>query len=532
MAQEFNTNLISVASNFLEALKVPFTKRTLRQRLETHPYYPSLFSLSEVFNWYSIENKGMEISQKQLDELPLPFLAYLKIKEIGSKDFVNVTEITNDSVTYYYGKEKTVSREDFINSWLSNIVFLAETTEKSKEKDFDKNKKKEIRDRNKMYWLLFGFSSILINGVFNYVSSSTDSVPSLIFLLFTLMGLAISVLLLIYEVDKSNTFVKNICIGGVKTNCDAVLGSSAAKLLGISWGEIGFFYFCSLALFLLIPGIPFLEKIPYLSYVSVLSALYMPFSIFYQYKVVGQWCRLCLFVQAVLFLNLCLALRFGNFAVNFSTANSIFFIGCAIFPVLLWYSLKPVIVKAKDADKFLAAYKRLFTRQDVFNLTLADQDEAPDGWQNLGIQKGNPDAENIILKVCSPACGHCFTSHAVFNEILSDNDNVKLVILYDIKKEEGNIRRLPVRHFLALSEHRNGKQTEAMDYWYLNENRNYDTLKQNFPADEGLLEKQDAKINAMREWCLTAEIQYTPTVFINGKKLPSTFNLSDLKDIF
>jgi uncharacterized membrane protein len=536
MAQEFNTKLISVAANFLEALNVPFTKKTLKQTLEANPYYPSLYSLSEVFNRYNIENKGLEVDPEQLDELPLPFMADISIQGIGGKDFVNVTQVTKDSVTYYYGKEKTISRNEFINSWRSNIVFLAEATNKSKEKDFDKNKKTVAKDNIRIYLLLLGFSLILIRGIYTYLTASNDIIAASSFFLFTFMGLAISVLFLIYEVDKSNTFVKNICTGDAKTNCDAVLGSKAATLFGIiSWGEVGFFYFFSIALFLLIPGIPFVEKIPYISYISILSAMYIPFSIFYQYKVVKEWCRLCLFVQAVLFLNLCWVLQFGYFAINPSCSNLILFITCAVFPILLWYTLKPIIIKAKDADKFLAAYKRLYSRQDVFNLTLADQEEALNGWQNLGgIEKGNPNAKNIILKVCSPSCGHCNKAHGIFNELLQANDNLKVITIYGISNDErDDDLRLPVKHFLALAEQENKKSVEeAMDYWYLNNNREYYSLKEKFPVSDELLEKQRVKIKAMRVWYDAAEIEYTPTVFVNGKKLPSTFNLSDLKGVF
>ncbi|MFH1003956.1 MAG: vitamin K epoxide reductase family protein [Bacteroidota bacterium] len=532
MAQEFNTGLISVVTNFLKTLNFPFTKRILKQRLEANPYYPSLYSISEVFNWYNIENKGLQIEKEQLDELPLPFLAYLKIPEIGAKDFVNVTKITNNSVTYYYEKEKTIAKDDFIEKW-SNVVLLAQVNNKSKERDFDKNKKAVVLDRNKKYLLLFGFSLILINGIFNYVISSNNLIASSIFLLFTFIGLFVSVLLLIYEVDESNTFVKNICTGGIKTNCNAVLKSKAAKLFGISWGEIGFFYFCFFALFLLMPGVQFIEKISYISYISVLAAMYIPFSLLYQHMVIKQWCRLCLFVQAVLFLNLSWTLMFGNFVIHFNKINIVFFSGCAIFPIILWYVLKPIIVKANDADNFLSAYKRLFARQDVFNLILAEQADAPDGWQNLGIHKGDPKAENIILKVCSPACKYCFTSYAIFNEILSNNNKVRLVIIYNVTNDKEDERRLPVKHFLALAEQGNGKQVEeAMDYWYLNETRNYDTLKQNFPLTEDILENQVAKIDEMRNWCKTGEITYTPTVFINGKQLPSLRYLDDLKDVF
>lgn len=126
MAVEFNTSLISVVSNFLETLNVPFTKKTLKHRLEANPYYPSLYSISQVFKWYTIENRGLQVKVEQLDKLPLPFLAYVSNKEIGSKDFVNVINVSNDSVTFYNGKEKTVTKDDFIRSWQSNIVLLAE----------------------------------------------------------------------------------------------------------------------------------------------------------------------------------------------------------------------------------------------------------------------------------------------------------------------------------------------------------------------------------------------------------------------
>ncbi len=533
MAQEFDTKLVPVTINFLKLLKVPFTKSTLKRRLEENPYFPSLYCISEVFNWYKIENKGIRIEKEQLDELPLPFMAYVTNDEIASTDFVNVTNVTIDSVTFYDGKEHTITKDEFVYRWSSNIVFLAEVVDNSKERGFNKNRREEIKQRNKLYFLLLGFSLILINGTINYLFSSHDFTASLTLLLFSLSGLFISVLLLIYEIDKSNAFVKNICTGGVRTDCQAVLGSKGAKLFGISWAEIGFFYFGFLALFLLIPEISYSEKIMYLSYISVLSALYIPFSLFYQYKIVKQWCRLCLIIQAILFLNLVWVQKFGDFNSYFDRMNVIFFLSCVIMPILLWYSLRPVIIKARDADNFLASYKRLSTRTDVFNLILVDQPVITNGWEKLnGIEKGNPNAENIIFKVCSPSCGHCNIAHGIFNEILYNNDNVKVITIYFVSNQDDDNRRLPVKHFLALAEQKDENLTKAMDYWYLSEDRNYSTLKQKFPLPEELLNDQTDKVQNMRDWCKAAEISYTPTVFINGKQLPSTFDLANLKDMF
>ena len=534
MAEEFNNSLLNVASHFLKDLRVPYTKNAFRRCLETHSYFPSLYSLSEVLNEYNVENKGLKITPEQVDELPVPFLAYYQIKATGAKDFVNVMKVSPDSVTYYYDKEKTISKEEFLRDWAENTVLIAEKTKESGEKEYEQNKKQEIKNRAKKNLLIAGFALFVIAGIYKYFNTNVSITAGASILLFSLGGLVVSVLLLVYEIDKSNAFVKNICTGGTKVNCNAVLGSKASKIFGVSWGEMGFFYFAAFTLFLLIPNISFQEKTPYLSYVSALSACYIPFSIYYQYKVVKQWCRLCLMVQAILFLSLIWTFAFGKFTFSFSNSEILFFIGSALLPVLLWYTLKPILLNANDKRKFEAAYKRLYSRKDVFELTLSDQEKAPDGWQYLGIHKGNPDAENVILKVCSPLCKHCFISHAIFNEILEKNSNVRLVILYDIDAgEEDNQRRLFVRHFLALAEQENKKLVgEAMDYWYLNENRNDDTLKEIYPVPEEILARQESKIDLMREWCRVAEISYTPTVYINGMQLPGTFNLEDLKDYF
>jgi uncharacterized membrane protein len=534
MAQEFDTQLTSVAVSFMTSLKVPFTRKHLKNRLMQNPFYPSLYCVKQVLEEYSIECSGLKVESDQLTELPLPFLAYIKLEEIGSKDFVNVTDVTDDSITFFSGKKNIISKNEFIERWSTNIVLLAESDEKSKEQSFEKNKKRENANRSEQYLLWAGVTLILVYFIGRYLINSDNIITALSILTPTLLGFAISILILVHEIDKSNTFVKNICTGGVKTNCAAVLNSNAAKLFGISWGEIGFFYFAFLILFLLSPEMPFFEKTPLISLFAILAATYIPFSLLYQYIIVKQWCRLCLAVQGILALNLLWAYKFGGFNVSFDRINYLSLFCSLIVPILLWYLLKPVIVNAKNANAFLASYKRLSTRLDVFTLMLQDQKEILDGWQTLGgIEKGNPNADNIIFKVCSPACSHCNAAYASLNDLFSIDHNVKLITIFFVTNDEGDDRRFPVKHFLALNQLGDMKLLQkAMDYWYLTEDSNYPTLQQLFPVHETLLKEQESKINVMRDWCQRAEISYTPVFFINGRQLPSTIEITDLKDFF
>lgn len=47
----------------------------------------------------------------------------------------------------------------------------------------------------------------------------------------------------------------------------------------------------------------------------------------------------------------------------------------------------------------------------------------------------------------------------------------------------------------------------------------------------GEVEKQKETLEAMATWCKEAGITYTPTIFINGKRLPETYSIDELKNI-
>ena len=72
---------------------------------------------------------------------------------------------------------------------------------------------------------------------------------------------------------------------------------------GVSWSEAGFFYFAATTLFLF-TGINRQASFLIIASVSTMASAYIPFSIYYQWKVVKQWCPLCLTVQAILLLEL------------------------------------------------------------------------------------------------------------------------------------------------------------------------------------------------------------------------------------
>lgn len=45
------------------------------------------------------------------------------------------------------------------------------------------------------------------------------------------------------------------------------------------------------------------------------------------------------------------------------------------------------------------------------------------------------------------------------------------------------------------------------------------------------LKKQEEEIDKMRAWCDEAEITFTPTIYVNGYRLPEKYKVEELKYI-
>ncbi|MCB0709725.1 MAG: thioredoxin domain-containing protein [Chitinophagaceae bacterium] len=538
MAQSYNTNLFNVAKFYLKQLNVPHTQAYLKEQLQQNPYYPSLYSLSNVFEKYSIDNMSYTVDEESLTKIEPPFITYCSAQNTG-KDFVLVTKITDSSVWYIAGGNtaKQLRKDEFLKQW-QKIVFVAEANVDSGEPGYEE-KIKVQNLKNRKQSLLYTGVALLVGlmicltiahaGAGNYIAASVITAIKLI-------GVAITVLLLIYEIDKSNSFVKNICSAGKQTNCDAVINSKAGKILGFTWAEAGFFYFSSTTLFLLFPGLSFANKLPLLAIAGTFAASYIIFSIYYQWRVVKQWCPLCLAVQAVLFLELIWGI-FNYWSANIRipdvNLNILIYLAVSLLlPLVLWYLLKPLFLAAKVAPQYYAAYKRLLYNPDTFNSLLLQQPVVPDGWQKLGIDIGNPEAPGTIIKVCNPYCGPCAKAHPVLEELVKHNKNVKVKVIFTTANNENNPGAKPVKHLLAIASKKDPGLTEqAMDDWYLPAKKDYELFAAKYPLNGELLE-QESKMDLMKAWCDEAEITFTPTIFINGRRLPETYSINELKNIF
>ncbi len=74
------------------------------------------------------------------------------------------------------------------------------------------------------------------------------------------------------------------------------------------------------------------------------------------------------------------------------------------------------------------------------------------------------------------------------------------------------------------------KTKNALDAWYLSPEKDYEQFASKFPVKVSLKDQQE-KVNAMNQWVREAAIAFTPTLFINGYRLPEDYSIEDLKNI-
>jgi uncharacterized membrane protein len=532
MVTTFDTQLKNVAFLYARLINARITKTSLYSDLEESPFYPSILSLSKTFSKYDIPNKSFKVSTGDFDRLSAPFLALLK-KDISNNDFVLVTKISDNSISYIYDKKKTkiVSREKFFRDF-KEVVWVAEPGAQSGETDFEKKLQQEKFLRYKKYGLFFIAISILLIAIF--ANAPHDSLPVFfMILLLKITGCFIGCILLLYELDENNAIIQSICTGGndKKKNCGSVLNSNASRIFGISLGEICFFYFASTSLILLFPGFSLHLKLFLLAAGNICTVPFILFSLYYQLRIVKQWCKLCLATVSVLLIELICFLMFfwQKMHPQPITVSDVCVLACCIvLPVISWYALKPVFIKALEYSTYYAAFKRLDNDPDIFNLQLHKQERIYPGYENLGLVIGNPKGTIDIVLVSDLFCNPCGRAHVLLHDLVQKNKNMQLRIIFTNENTETNKGGNIVKHLMAIAD-TGGDIIHALGDWYLN--RDPAEIVTKYPVQEADTERQAVPSTEMHAWYIAADIKFTPAIFINGYALPGNHSPEDLKNI-
>ena len=530
-------NCEEIAIEFCKQLKVRATETSIKEDILQHPDYPSLLTLSDVLKNMKTDNMSLKTTVENLVNLPLPFVAQVYGKNTRNSLFAIIDKIDSENVEWYNPeghKTENISFEDFAKQF-TGYVLIAEADETSEEQNYrlKLNGERRIGFWNSVIALLFPILFIIISCKSFLTLGFSVSLAPVIYLLLTLVGCAVGILLLLYEIDQHNPTLQKVCHAGRKTNCAAILNSDASRIFGISWSCLGFTYFAGTFLALMFGGVINDKFLFIAAWINTLVLPYVFYSIYYQGRIAKEWCPMCLLVQLVLVLQFVTAL-FGGFhgtipsVGNIDSGVILIFALCFMVVFVVVQLLIPSLKNSKEGKQSKMELQRLKHNSQIFDALLLKQKQIDHSLDGLGVTLGNPDAQIHIVKVCNPYCGPCAKAHPIIDDLVTNNPNIRVQVIFTATPQKEDIRNLPVKHFLTFDRNNNKSMLEkSLNDWYLAEIKDYDTFKHKYPIDDHL--DFTTEIQAMSEWCNNVGISFTPTFFVNGNQLPDIYHVSDLK---
>ena len=507
----------------LKALSLPVDSNKIIAELEKHPDYPSLLAISDVLSNFHIENNAYRITADQIPVVACPFIVHT---HSNGGEFLTVNEIDDQKVivsSEKWNKHKMELSE--FKKLFDGIILTIEPSLLPRTIEVPFARLSGIKP-------LFAagvLSLTLIAGVVfhsNYFENYSWQI--LLLTLFTTAGLITSILLLVQSIDSNNPLVQKLCSGN-NTDCKAILSSKAATVFeGLSWSEVGFFYFSGNWLALLF-GHHSTALLQALAILNIMSLPYTFYSIYYQARVAKQWCLLCCTVQGLLWLELIPSVTAFNKPFNMPDAAvwSTLFISF-LLPVTLWVLIKPLFLKAQQIKPLKDQLRKFKYNSELFNSMLNNQPKYSLPSEDWSIVLGNTEASTSITMVTNPYCPPCSATHKLLDDLLEQRTDIQARIVFTANNTDEDIKTPVSRHLMALNQLADKEIIKkALNDWYEQKQKNYQAWAKVYPVE--LNETEYYKIDNQKAWCEMAEVTATPTLLLNGYRLPEYYQLPDLK---
>lgn len=508
----------NVFTSFLELLNVKHTKSFSNKYFNEHPHKYNLYGLSKMLSDYGVENAATKIEDKEnnIQNIETPFIAYTGI------DFIPVYQITNDSVSYISDNGNTsISHKDFCLIW-TGITLLAEPDSKSEEPNFKANKRKELFGLIQKILLL-----ITVFFIFLYVYITKFHYSNLgitIELFINLVGIYIGYLLVQKQMQIHSRYADKICSLFKQGDCNDVLESKAAKLFGlIGWSEIGLGYFVSNILILLF----FPQFISYLTFVNICALPYSFWSVWYQKIKVKQWCPLCLIVQGLLWIIFIINFIFDFIQMpTIDMADILITVCLYLMPILVINRLIPQLSEDRKMESITQEINSIKANEEIFLALLKKQPHYDINKMTSNIIFGNPYGNILVSVFTNPHCNPCAEMHTRIEELLKQTN--QLCIQYIFSSFDENLdssNRFLITVYLNNSQE---KAKEIYSEWFSGGKH----AKENFfqmHKTNILDEKIEVEFLKHDAWVKKSGLRATPTIFVNGYKLPDNYKIEDLR---
>ncbi|PIB38982.1 thioredoxin domain-containing protein [Maribacter sp. 4G9] len=514
-----------IANDFLNSAGVSVSINYLRERLESHPQYPALISLTDILDEFQIENTAIRIQQKEKwKELETPFLAHVVFAD-GRTDFELIS------------RQKDVgSVECFLGRW-TGIALTLGANKKIKHEQHNEQYKKEKSSRIvkrsiiSLTTLLFVIKQMIF---FNPVVFTH--------FMLSIIGLGISCAIIARSMGLKSNIAELFC-KIEESGCNKVLNSRLGRFAGnIGLGDITAIFFGSQMIYMTFSThFETSQNLILLSSIQAFAFVFTPVSLIYQWRL-KSWCRLCLTIVAIIwaqsanFIWHLFILESYSLEKIHQPLETYLLFAISIFFASFWIIVKPLIIKERENLPQKIRIRKWRQDPGWFHALLPLHKRIDDTIWDKEIFYGNPKGLLQIIIVSNPYCEYCATAHSELDAILKKHpEDIGVRIRFTLKSyTPSNENYKAVFEILNSYEqlvwkrkldHESESMRRIISDWYEHPDLSvwkYHTHHyQNHNIIDGLIKKSIA-------WARAMEVHQTPAFFINGHEMPNPHTFRDL----
>ena len=508
-----------IIADFLDKLNYRYTNKTI-QEYQNNPLRNSFLGISDALYKLGIETEGYKLSDpSDLNQIRTPFIT------IKNGNFAIVSRVSNNMIEYVVGKHSSIEDfSTFASEWSHSVLVITDIR-CLEETNYHKRKTYERKlSLIKYFAITITITFLLLLG---FTSNFWHSLDSSILFVLNSIGLFFSILLYLEYLDIESDTTQKIC-GIIKdSDCNKVSTSKGSKIFNLfHLSEIGSAFFSTNLIAILIFNI----NILIIAIVLLFTLIFCIWSPIYQKFFVKKWCPLCLLIVCILFFQFFFLLFRGvysNLIIEPINTQILLILvqllcGYALVALSLFYLSKGYRHYRKD-QFIIRNYKELKYNSNVAELLL-NLEKKLSSTSDTILVFGNPNSDKIITVVSNPFCLSCMANHTELNKLNLSDYRIEYV-LTSFSED-----LLFVNHKIIAFYQKFGsdKTWKLLTKWY--EDRN----KQSYFFNEFNLNSDTAKEEVIRQlsWITKENINSTPSVFLNGKKLPFHYNVSDIPYYF
>lgn len=505
----------NILEQFLETIDVRYNKHFADKLYYEHPHHDNMYGLKRMLDVYGVKSLGIHTESKDLSVLNNPCILHT------NSGFVIGVECNSDTVTFLqHGKETTVSHDTFKRMWTGNTLVIEETTEAA-EPDYKEHKWDEWISMIKTYIIpivlvvtvIIGITAnYSVMGMFDYIRMGLSAI-----------GIFACILLIEKQLFGESRYGDRVCSIFHQSDCNNVLDGQKAKIFGISWSEIGFGYFTANILLLsLFPASSCIVAL-----INWIAMLYGVWSIYYQWRIARSWCVLCIIVQLVIWaMGITAAFSFLSEAFVLNIINCL--LPCMVFTLSVMVTHQSTLVceSEKERIRSVQQYRALKANCVVAKALIEKGDYHETTLNDSSIIFGNPKARMRVTILSNPHCNPCARMHKQVEELLDicgDEICVQYIFSSFNEKLEDSSRYL-IYYYLK------NEQSETLrkyGSWYAKEKFDHERTIKNVKEyiHTELIEEEMEK---HKMWRKKTSLIETPTILVNGYRLPREYKLIDL----